>query len=203
MTDPTTYPERYGDGHYILRRLSPENVGERYLAWMEDAEVTRFLQARFRTWDLESLRAFAAGFDYRDNFLFGIHETASDAHVGTLTLRCNPHHRFGVIGFMVGDKAHWGRSAAKTAITAVLDFAFFERHLRKVTATTTEDHGASNHIFSSLGFRLDAIVPDLYWSGGRYRGEMNHSIDPSDWAVRRGRQAPDAPAPPVDATRSP
>jgi RimJ/RimL family protein N-acetyltransferase len=193
------YPERYGDGVYVLRRLSPELVGERYVAWMADPEVTRFLQARFRGWDVESLRAFAAGFDHRDNFLFGIHEAASDTHIGTLTLRCNPHHHYGVMGFMLGDKAHWGRKAATTAIAAALDFAFLERRLRKVTATTYENHAASNHIFTSLGFRMNGVVPDLLWNEGRYVGEMHFSLDSAVWAARRGLALPAPPMPPVDA----
>lgn len=197
-----SFPERYGDGAYTLRRLSPQMVGERYLAWLADREVTRFLQARFRRWDVGSLRAFAAGFDYRDNFLFGIHETVSGTHVGTLTLRCNPLHHYAVIGFMLGDKAHWGRSAAKTSITAALDFAFFERRLRKVTATTFENHAVSNHIFASLGFRMDGVVPDLLWNEGQYVGEMHFSLDAGEWAARRGKALPVPPAPPADAVET-
>jgi RimJ/RimL family protein N-acetyltransferase len=193
------YPERYGDDDYMLCRLSPDLVGERYVAWMADPKVTRFLQARFRRWDVEALRAFAAGFDHRDNFLFGIHAAASGTHVGTLTLRCNPHHHYGVIGFMLGEKTHWGRSAAKTAITAALDFAFFERRLRKVTATTFENHAVSNHIFTSLGFRMDGVVPDLLWNEGQYVGEMHFSLDAGEWAARRGKALPAPPTPPADA----
>jgi len=197
------YPERYGDGAYMLRRFTPEHVGARYLAWMADAEVTRFLQARFRRWDSEALRAFAAGFDYRDNFLFAIHEAVSGTHVGTLTLRCNPHHHYGVIGFMIGNKAHWGRSAAKSAITAALDFAFFERRLRKVTATTFENHTISNHIFTTLGFGMDGIVPNLLWNEGQYVGELHFSLDAAAWAARRGRALPEPLPAPVEAVTAP
>ncbi len=195
----TAYLELYGDGAYGLRRFTPDLVGERYVAWMADPEVTRFLQARFRRWDVEALRAWAAGFDHRDNFLFGIHEAASGAQVGTLTLRCNPHHHYGVIGFMIGDKAHWGRGAAKTAITAGLDFGFLERRLRKITATTFENHAVSNRIFVKLGFRMDGVVPDLLWSEGEYRGEILFSLAAATWAGSRGKPLPPPLPAPVAA----
>jgi RimJ/RimL family protein N-acetyltransferase len=193
------YPERYGDGAYGLRRLTPDLVGERYVAWMADPEVTRFLQARFRNWDVDALRGFVSGFDHRDNFLFGIHEAATGTQIGTLTLRCNPHHHYGVIGFMIGDRAHWGRKAATTAITAALDFAFYERRLRKVTATTFENNVVSNHIFGKLGFRMNGVVPDLLWSEGRYRGEMHFALDAADWAASRAKRLPRPLPPPADA----
>jgi [ribosomal protein S5]-alanine N-acetyltransferase len=193
------YPERYGDGAYILRRLAPEQCGERYLGWMNDPEVTRHLQSRFRRWDVPALRAWAGAFEYRNNFLFGIHEAASDLHVGTMTLRCEPYHHYGMIGFMIGDRAHWRRGAATAAITAVLDFAFFERRLRKVRGTVVDNHTASNRVFANLGFRVDAVVPDLYWSEGAWRGELHHSIDAGEWAVRRCRRVPEPAPPPVDA----
>lgn len=192
------YPERYGEGAYRLRRFTPDLVGERYAAWMADPEVTRFLQARFRSWDAEALRGFVSGFDHRDSFLFGIHEAASGAQVGTLTLRCNPYHHYGVIGFMVGDKEHWGRGAATTAITAALDFAFYERRLRKVTATTFENNAVSNRIFSKLGFRMNGVVPNLLWSDGQYRGEMHFALDAAAWAASRARPLPQPLPPPVD-----
>jgi RimJ/RimL family protein N-acetyltransferase len=193
------YPEHYGDGAYVLRRFPPDRVGEHYVAWMADPEVTRFLQARFRRWDAEALRGFVSGFDHHDNFLFGIHEAASGVQIGTLTLRCNPHHHYGVIGFMVGDKEHWGRSAATTAIIAGLDFGFYERRLRKITATTFDNHAVSNRIFGKLGFRMNGVVPDLLWSEGQYRGELHFSLDAGAWAASRGTALPPPPAPPVDA----
>lgn len=192
------YPERYGNGPYFLRRLTPDRVTERYLCWMNDPTTVRYLQARFQKWDLEALRSFVTNFDHVNGFIFGIHDAEHDLHVGNVILRCNPHHHFGTIGFLVGDREHQGRSAARTAIATALDFAFLERRLRKVIGTTTENHSVSNHLFRSMGFCSIGTIPDLYWSEGAYRAETWYGIDVQDWARQHGHTATPVPVPECD-----
>jgi len=175
-----------GDGYY-LKRLRPEDVSADYAKWLQDPEVIRYLQVRFEARDIDSIRAFVAGFDHKDRFIFGIHDAETDRHIGNITLRVNPHHLFANMGYLIGDKTYWEKGAALEAVRLVLDFAFFERKIRKILECTTENHIASNFNFRRLGFTFEASIPDLYWSDGAYHAATYWSMDAATWAKLRGR----------------
>lgn len=189
------YPERLTGELVELVRFRPEDVGDDYLSWMQDSEVTQYIQARFQQHDLDSLRNFVAGFDHRDNFIFAIHDRASGTRIGTFTLRVNPVHRFSSIGYLIGDRAYWKGAYALDACRTGLDFIFFERLVRCVFEPTTANHLASNFNFKRLGFTMVAQVPDLYWGGDRYQAATFWSLKIEEWARLRGRSVPDIPTP--------
>ena len=193
-----SYSEVLEAGLVTLRRYRVEDVGEDYLRWMQDPEVTHFIQARFDHHDLESLRSFVAGFDHKDRFIFAIHDRETQHRIGTFTLRINPVHRFSSIGYLIGEKAYWRGAYALDACRAALDFVFFERKVRKVVEPTTENHLASNFNFKRLGFTMVAKIPDLYWGDGKYQAATYWAISVEEWAARRGRPVPEIPTPERD-----
>ena len=195
MTAPS-YSETLPGQDVVLRRIHADSIPPRYLSFLQDPEVVRYIQARFVEHTPETLRRFVAGFDHVDNFLFGIHAAQDDAFIGTATLRINPVHRYSNLGYMLGDKAHWKGSMALDVCRLLLDFAFFERKVRKIIECTTENHLASNFNFKRLGFTLAAKIPDLYWGEGRYQAATYWTLDAIDWAQRSGREPPVIPVPP-------
>ena len=110
-------------------------------------------------------------------------------HVGNITLRADPNHLFAHMGYLIGDRDFWERNVAIEATRLVLDFAFFERGLRKVLEPTTENHLASNFNFKRLGFTYEGKFPDLYWGEGRYQAATFWSMSATEWATLRGRDA--------------
>lgn len=192
------YSERLEEGAVVLKRMTSADVGDDYLRWMTDPEVIHYLQARFDTHTIDSLKAFIDGFDHIDRFAFAIHDRENDTRIGTLTLRVNPTHRFSSIGYLIGEKDYWRGSFALDACRAALDFVFFERLVRRVTEPTTENHLASNFNFKRLGFELVARIPDMFWGEGRYQAASYWSIGIAEWAAKRGRPVPAIPNPDRD-----
>jgi RimJ/RimL family protein N-acetyltransferase len=199
LTDTLPNSSRYSDllrgDSLTLRRVTADAIPGRYLEFLRDPEVVKYLQARFTDHTPQSLKGFVAGFDHVDNFLFGVY-AGSDTFIGTATLRVNPVHRFSNLGYMIGDRAFWKGSISIEMCQLILDFAFFERGVRKILECTTENHLASNFNFKRLGFSLVAKIPDLYWGEGRYQAATYWSLDAAQWAARRGREAPAIPPPP-------
>lgn len=184
------YSETLEEGLVTLKRFHEADVGEDYVRWMQDPEVTHYLQARFETHTLESLKAFVAGFDHVDRFAFAIHDRESDRRIGTFTLRLNPVHKFSSIGYLIGEKDFWRGAYALDACRAGLDFVFFERKVRRVVEPTTENHLASNFNFKRLGFSMVARIPDMFWGEGAWQAATYWSISAEEWAAKRGRAAP-------------
>lgn len=189
------YRERLNGTLVDLLRFRPEDVGDDYLRWMQDPEVTRYIQARFQQHDIGSLQRFVAGFDHRDRFIFAIQARETGERIGTFTLRVDPVHRFSSIGYLIGARAYWQGGFALDACRTGLDFVFFERKVRRVFEPTTANHLASNFNFKRLGFAKVATVPSLYWGGDRYQDATYWMLSIEDWAAQRGRPAPDIPNP--------
>ncbi len=175
-----------GDKFY-LKRLRVEDISDTYLNWLNDPEVIRFVQVRFKRRDRKSVEAFVADFDHIDNFIFAIHAAGNDDYIGNVTLRADPVHLFANMGYLIGDKDYWGSGAALETCRLIADFAFFERGLRKIIDCTTENHIASNFNFRRLGFSYEGKIPDLYWSEGEYRAAVYWSMTAERWAEIRER----------------
>ncbi len=188
------YGEMVRGENFYIKRLLPEDVSDTYLGWLNDPEVIRFVQVRFQARDRESIKAFVAGFDHINNFIFGVFTAENDQYIGNVTLRADPVHLFANMGYLIGDKAYWGSDAALETCRIIADFAFFERGLRKIVDCTTENHIASNFNFRRLGFSYEGKIPDLYWSEGKYRAAVYWSMTARQWAEIRGR-SPDEVTP--------
>lgn len=186
-TNGPPYAETIPGKRFFLRRLMPGDVTHRYVGWMNDAEVIRYVQARFDPRDLASLRRHVAGYDHNDGFFFGIFENETADHIGNISMKVNPHHLFANMGYLIGEKKHWVGDAALQACYLLFDFAFNERGVRKIVDCTTDNHIASNFNFRRMGFTYEGKIPDLYWGEGQYRAAIYWSLSATEWAERGGR----------------
>lgn len=193
-----TFSESLEGELVVLRRMTTNSIPEAYLSYLGDPEVVHYLQARFTDHTPETIKTFVAGFDHNDSFLFGVHDRESGRFIGTGTLRVNPVHRYSNLGYMLGDKKYWRGGYALDICRTLMDFAFFERHVRKIFEATTANHTASNFNFKRLGFTLEAKIPDLYWGEGKYQAATYWSMNATTWAKIRGRPAPSIPTPDRD-----
>lgn len=158
-----------GDRVY-LRDVRPEDVTERYLAWMNDRDVTRFLETRFATHTLDSLRTFveARRRDPATLFLAMIRRDTGE-HIGNIKLGpVDPHHEVADIGLMVGERSAWGQGFATDAIRALTRYAFETLGLRRLTAGAYAPNVGSIRAFEKAGYRTEGVRRRHYLCDGTY-----------------------------------
>ena len=145
-----------------LRSLSMEDVGERYLAWMRDAIVLRFLEARWQTHDRGSLRRFVTRANASpDDLLLGIFIGASDQHIGNIKIGpIDAHHRHAAVGLMIGERDHWGAGYGTEAIRGATRHSFNHLRIEKLFAGCYAANEGSRRAFLRAG----------YVEEGRFRG---------------------------------
>lgn len=153
-----------------LREVRPSDVGEAYYAWMNDPEVTRYLESRFYPQSLEGLREFVAGKlgDPASVFLaIVLHE--GDRHIGNIKLGpIDWIHRTGDVGLLIGEKDCWGKGYATEAIALVTGYAFGALNLRKVTASCYGGNEGSARAFQRAGFEVEGVRREQFYSDGGY-----------------------------------
>lgn len=153
-----------------IRSLSPDAIGDAYLAWMTDPEVLRFLEVRFAPAQTrESLSAFVGlmNASARD-WMFGIFLRDGDRHIGNIKIGgIFPEHLRADVGFLIGERAHWGQGYATEAIAAVSDFGFASLGLQKIIAGCYASNVGSVRALEKAGYAHEAVLPGHWRLDGR------------------------------------
>lgn len=163
--DPT---QRWRRKHIELFLLTPELVTERYVAWLNDPEVSRYLESRFVQHEVEDVRAFVTAQLESEAVLFlGIYVAELGRHVGNIKIGpLDRRHGLGEIGIMIGDRAAWGRGVATEAIVMMSEIGFAELGLRKITAGCYASNVGSKRAFEKAGFAVEAVRPAHFLLNG-------------------------------------
>lgn len=155
---------------FYLRKISIDDCNENYLKWMNDPEINKYLESRFTTHTIDSLKDFVNSMNNSENnVLFAIVDKESDTHIGNIKLgNIHPIHKYADIGLLIGDKNYWGRGIATNAIKLVSEFAFDELNLRKVFAGVYENNIGSIKAFEKCGFKKAYVKKDNYYFEGKF-----------------------------------
>lgn len=157
-----------------LRQLTLDDVSQKYLTWMNDEDVNMYLESRWSSHSINSLRQFVETMvKSSNNYLFGIFTKDDDKHIGNIKIGpINQIHRFASIRLFIGDKNYWGKGIATSAIKQITDFAFNEINLHKVTAGMYESNTGSFNAFMKNGFVKVGVYTKHLFSGGNYQNEI-------------------------------
>lgn len=140
-----------------LRPCQPGDITESYLDWLNDPDVTRFSNQRFRQHTAESSAAYLRSFSGTANSFLLIEQRIDGRPIGTLTVYRNPQHGTADIGLMVGDRNCWGRGYGREAWQVVLEALLQEPGIRKVTGGTARPNQAMVRIMEQSGMELEAV----------------------------------------------
>lgn len=144
-----------GGQNIFLRPLEEKDVGEDYLGWMRDPQVTQYLESRDQTHTLESLREFvrARNASPRDH-LFGIFLAADGEHIGNIKIgSIREPHRSADLGLIIGRRSAWGKGYGTEAIALATRYALEQLRLNKLWAGMYAENFGAYHAFMKAGYR--------------------------------------------------
>lgn len=145
----------------LLRALNFGDIGCRYLDWMSDPEILRFLEVRFVSpIKMKELVSFINRVNVSDNeILAGIFIKDSGLHIGNIKIGpiCKNHNRAD-LGFIIGDRSVWGKGYAAEAIRAFTKFALSEFRLAKITAACYLGNKGSAGALVKAGFIQEGVL---------------------------------------------
>ncbi len=172
--------------------------------------------SRYTTWTPHSSIEDAKGFiryALGERYCWAIRLSADGAVVGAI--ECteeDPEMRS--IHYVLSEE-YWGRGIMTEAVEAVLAWAFDSHpHLKRITTTVIEEHGASRRVLEKCGMEFTGHVSEKWtkfdepvrlaaYAVARQRGVDTAANNwASGYAPRRGRGAPSQPAPGDEALSS-
>lgn len=161
-----------------LRPLEESDIGEQYLSWLNDPEVTRFLETGKTAVSLCDLRKYLERFrNSTTDFIFAILDRESGFHIGNVTLnRISLTHGTADTGLMIGRKEVWGKGYAFEAWSLLLEFAFESLGLHKVVAGAIAEHAASIAVLKRLGFKQEGTLRQEFLVDGQYKDAIRFGL---------------------------
>jgi ribosomal-protein-alanine N-acetyltransferase len=181
MTDPILISERI-----YLRLVTPDDF-ERSMQWLNDQEVTRWMQKPYPM-TYEKMYAYLTAMKEPNLYLAiclkvkgvtrmthkGVVEY--DIHIGNISLRDNSADKYySEISIMIGDKQQWGKGYAVEAIKLLTDYCFRVRNIHKVMAGAVSCNYACIKAFESAGYLQETLELDSVFADGEYRNVVRLS----------------------------
>lgn len=174
----------------LVRLRAPEMDDlERNYAWMNDAEVTRYLNARYplalaaeEAW----MRGITAAPGSYANVMFAI-DTVNGVHIGNINFHeVRPEDRKARLGIMIGDKGYWSKGYGTDAVVTFLRFAFYEMNLHRVDLTVDAENARAIGCYRRVGFVEEARLREEHYRGGRYGDQLVMGILRSEFEAKHG-----------------
>jgi [ribosomal protein S5]-alanine N-acetyltransferase len=169
---PMRQPFLVGDRIY-LRQLEPVDVQGPYLAWVNDYEVTRFLETGSYPQSEDALAAYVSVTSGPDNIFLAIVEKGTEVHVGNVKLGpIHRVHRRADMGIMIGDKTRWDRGYGREAVALIVAYGFDRLNLIKIGLGVYADHDHAVRLYESLGFRVEGRLRQHLFRDGAYHDKL-------------------------------
>lgn len=89
--------------------------------------------------------------------------------------------RHGELGLIVADRVQWGRGIGRDAAMLLLDYAFEELELSRVTARIRDDNPRALAFARSLCFSPEARLRARFYRKGRYIDCHELSLSKEEW----------------------
>lgn len=155
--------------HVYMRALRRDDLAGPYLDWLNDPEVTRYMETGVFPTRLEDLERF-----YQDavpskyGVLLAICDRSTDRHIGNISLN-HIHwiHRTAWMGIMIGEREFWNRGVGSEAVRLIVDYGFRRLNLHKINLGVTAEHAAAVHAYEKVGFVIEGRAREEGFVDGR------------------------------------
>ena len=152
----------------LLRPIKLSDCTLRYLGWLQDPQINKYLETRWAEQTLESIKAFVVSkIQSESEYLFAIVEKETDQHIGNIKIGpVNSHHKYADVSYFIGEKSCWGKGYATEAIRLITRFGFEELGLFKVQAGVYENNIGSIKALEKVGFVQEGCLRKQLLSNG-------------------------------------
>lgn len=153
-----------------LRPLLKSDITEIYLSWLNDAEVTRYIETGLFPVTKKDLEEFYKKIKVsKTDIMFAIIDKKHDLHIGNIKLGgINWVHRFADLGIMIGDEKSRGKGYGTEACILAIEYAFKRLNLNKVFLGCHSNNIAAIKTYKKVGFRIEGRLKKMLNVDGKY-----------------------------------
>lgn len=180
---------RIGDRLY----LRPVELADRdrYLQWINDPEVNRFLLRSFPVDEVAEDKWLRGVGEREDQAIFAVVLKDGNRHIGG----CGLHHiglpaRRAELGILIGEIDCWNQGYGGEAIGLLLDYAFDRLGLHRVELNVYAYNRRGIRCYERSGFRFEGALREARFLDGQFHDILLYGILEHEYRAReRGRDA--------------
>lgn len=143
----------------LLRQIELRDCTPLYVSWLNDSEVSQYLETRWSNQTIETIKSFVQSqLDSDNSILFAITLAEDGRHIGNIKLGpINKYHHRADISYFIGDKSMWGKGIATKVINLVCKYGFSDMSLHRIEAGTYAKALGSQRALEKNGFIKEAV----------------------------------------------
>jgi len=178
--------ERFVGNQVTLRILVPDDCCKKYVDWLNDPLVNRYLETRWEPQSMVGVREFVETMvAATHSYLFAIIENTSGCHVGNIKIGpINPRHSFADVSYFIGDRSWWGRGLATEAIVIVTQLGFARLGLHRCQAGVYRGNGGSVRALVKAGYREEGFQRRQLLAAEGWEDHLWFGILKEEWDAR-------------------
>ena len=157
-----------------LRPLERNDLNERYLAWLNDPEVARYLETgTFPTTNQDLEKFYVKVTGSSSEVIFAIADLKSHKHIGNVKLGpIHWVHRRAMFGILIGDKEFWSKGIGQEVTRLVVEYAFDRLNLHRVGLVVFEEHKSAVRCYEKVGFKVEGCLREQMYQEGQYKNQL-------------------------------
>lgn len=171
-----------------LTAEDPSIMAQHYSRWSVDSEFLRLMDsAPARTFSTKAIQEWLEKEqekDRGDNFYFMIRSLEDDRLIGDVGLDgIHWNHRDTYLGIGLDNREDWGKGYGSDAMQLVLNYAFTELNLYRVTLNVFEYNPRAIHVYEKLGFVYEGRLRRCLNREGKRWDMLYMGITREEWSA--------------------
>ncbi|GEN46179.1 GNAT family N-acetyltransferase [Alkalibacillus haloalkaliphilus] len=161
----------FSSNRLYLRKVEMEDT-ELYQSWRNDVDVMYSTNPSLDVYSYEDTRRFVENVLVNSNTSksYIIVERNGETPIGiTSLINMDYKNRNAECIIDLGNKQYWGKGYAKEALTLLLNYAFMEQNLHRVSLKVFDFNEAAIHLYQKLGFKEEGRSREALYRGGNWR----------------------------------
>jgi len=137
-----------------LQPFSKELISNKYLDWLNDKDINKFIDKANDNTSLDELNFFVESMIESDfDYFFAIIHKKKKCHIGNVRLGAiDTHFKKSNFGILIGDKRFHGYGVATEVLELIKHFSFNYLKLDKIHFPVVKEHTAAMKLYAKTKF---------------------------------------------------
>ena len=148
-----------------------ENDIEKYHSWRNDLDVMNITSLSLDLYSLDETRHFVENIilNSTSSKSYIIEERESNTAIGVMSLiNIDTKNRNAECIIDIGEKEYWGKGYGTEALKTLLEYAFLELNLHRVSLRVFSLNEKAIRIYDKLGFMKEGVMRESLYRNGKW-----------------------------------
>ena len=148
-----------------------ENDIERYHSWRNDLDVMKTTSPSLDLYSIDETRDFVKNVIINSNSSksYIIEDIENNIPIGIMSLvKIDSKNRNAECIIDIGDKGYWGKGYGTEALNILLEYAFLELNLHRISLRVFSFNDKAIRLYDKLGFYKEGIMRESIYRNGKW-----------------------------------